>query len=609
MPSLSDLQRQQLIELSKTDFENLHFIDENSLECAESLDLDNLDVLGLIRLNISGTRFEVLRATLLNQRYIYDKLLHDGIYRAAQQEYYFDRDPAIFKIVLWYCRYGELHVPHHYCGPLLERELALWGIQSVIEIQNCCVSHLMDTKSRLVSLKKFENFFKEEMESEPLLLPNSVELEEHLSKDLSKAHGWRKRIKEALIALRKRCWKILDHPSSSFPAAVYAVILSVTVLYTVFSFVASTSERFQRPMTPGEVAFYSAKHPAWYGNRTDASAKIKVDWLTFPDWIAFGTLTFDFCVRFICCKNKLAYFKNNYTIIDFLSILPFYINELLKFFCGIVEFSDSSYFGPAEYIAFLKITLFMRLLRIGRHYRGLQVLIYTLRTSFRDLMLMGVFVALGTLLFSTLIFFCEKSDSQTAAGGGAAGGASGATDCSKCNRQGTDSRFTSMFDGFWWSLVTMTTVGYGDLVPQTWPEPVAMRTLAHFQRHCHTTGERHYCPFRRLPLSRHTSAEQCRHLCVSDIYWTHLTYFVYHLTIGVGTTSTITGRIVGSACALSGLLLIAFTVPILVNHFMLYYSHSQIVHVSKSSVQEYATKALLAKVNSFAGGKVKRMRK
>uniref|UniRef100_A0A1I8FMW8 BTB_2 domain-containing protein n=1 Tax=Macrostomum lignano TaxID=282301 RepID=A0A1I8FMW8_9PLAT len=130
MPSLSDLQqRQQLIELSKTDFENLHFIDENSLECAESLDLDNLDVLGPDRLNISGTRFEVLRATLLNQR-----------------EYYFDRDPAIFKIVLWYCRYGELHVPHHYCGPLLERELALWGIQSVIEIQNCCVSHLMDTK-------------------------------------------------------------------------------------------------------------------------------------------------------------------------------------------------------------------------------------------------------------------------------------------------------------------------------------------------------------------------------------------------------------------------------------------------------------------------------
>uniref|UniRef100_A0A1I8FM09 Ion_trans domain-containing protein n=1 Tax=Macrostomum lignano TaxID=282301 RepID=A0A1I8FM09_9PLAT len=242
---------------------------------------------------------------------------------------------------------------------------------------------------------------------------------------------WRKRIKEALIALRKRCWKILDHPSSSFPAAVYAVILSVTVLYTVFSF---------RPMTPGEVAFYSAKHPAWYWQPNGRQRQDQ-------NWIAFGTLTFDFCVRFICCKNKLAYFKNNYTIIDFLSILPFYINELLKFFCGI-------------------ITLFMRLLRIGRHYRGLQVLIYTLRTSFRDLMLMGVFVALGTLLFSTLIFFCEKSDRQPQAG--AERRAEPPTAPSAIGRA-PDSRFTSMFDGFWWSLVTMTTVGYGDLVPQTWP--------------------------------------------------------------------------------------------------------------------------------------------
>uniref|UniRef100_A0A1I8J7P6 BTB_2 domain-containing protein n=1 Tax=Macrostomum lignano TaxID=282301 RepID=A0A1I8J7P6_9PLAT len=273
--TLTEAQRQQLLDLGKTDFENMHFIDENSLACGESLDMDNLDVLGLIRLNVSGTRFEVLRSTLLKQRYVYDKLMHDGIYRAPQQEYYFDRDPDIFTIVLWYCRYGELHVPHHYCGPLLERELALWGIQPAIEIQNCCVSHVMDTKSRLVSLKKFENFFKEEMENEPLIIPTDQEFEEqNLLQDLQKSHGWQKRLKEALIAMRRRCWKILDHPSSSFPAAVYAVLLSITVLYTVFSFVASTSEHFQRLMTPREVAFYSSKHPSWYGNHTDGRSRI-----------------------------------------------------------------------------------------------------------------------------------------------------------------------------------------------------------------------------------------------------------------------------------------------------------------------------------------------
>uniref|UniRef100_A0A1I8H653 Ion_trans domain-containing protein n=1 Tax=Macrostomum lignano TaxID=282301 RepID=A0A1I8H653_9PLAT len=291
-----------------------------------------------------------------------------------------------------------LHVPHHLCGPLLERELALWGIQPAIEIQNCCVSHLMDTKSRLISLKQFENFFKEEMETEPVVPLDCIENDD------------------------------FGGPTSN---------------------------------SSKEIQFYSNKHPSWYGNHTDAQTRIKADWLVFSDWFAFGVLTFDFL-------NKLAYFKNAYTVIDLLSILPFYVNELLKLTWGIIEFSEPNSFGVTEYIAFLKISLFVRLLRIGRHYRGLQVLIYTLKTSLRDLMLMGVFVALGTLLFSTLIFFCEKSRS-----GGETHLAPTAppdkkkVDCSKCQKGDTDSKFNSMFDGFWWSLVTMTTVGYGDLVPQT----------------------------------------------------------------------------------------------------------------------------------------------
>ncbi|PAA92445.1 hypothetical protein BOX15_Mlig014518g2 [Macrostomum lignano] len=516
---------------------NMHFIDDGSLDELMA-DIEDADVLSLIRVNVGGRRFEVLKSTLMRQHFIYEKLLHDGVYRAGQEEYFFDRDPTVFNIVLWYCRYGELHVPHHLCGPLLERELALWGIHPAIEVQNCCVSHLMDTKSRLISLKQFENFFKEEMETEPVVPLDCGENDDFGGPTSSSSKGWQ-RVKAFLASLRRRCWKILDHPSSGFPATVYAVLLTITVLYAVFSFVASTSEQFQRLLTQREIQFYSNKHPSWYGNHTDAQTRIKADWLVFSDWFAFGVLTFDFLVRLLCCKNKLAYFKNAYTVIDLLSILPFYVNELLKLTWGIIEFSEPNSFGVTEYIAFLKISLFVRLLRIGRHYRGLQVLVYTLKTSLRDLMLMGVFVALGTLLFSTLIFFCEKSRS-----GGETHLAPTAppdkkkVDCSKCQKGDTDSKFNSMFDGFWWSLVTMTTVGYGDLVPQT-----------------------------------------------------------------------SSGRIVGSACALSGLLLIAFTVPILVNHFMLYYSHSQIVHVSRNSVQEYATKALLAKVNSFAGGKVKKMKK
>uniref|UniRef100_A0A1I8H710 Ion_trans domain-containing protein n=1 Tax=Macrostomum lignano TaxID=282301 RepID=A0A1I8H710_9PLAT len=357
-----------------------------------------------------------------------------------------------------------LHVPHHLCGPLLERELALWGIQPAIEIQNCCVSHLMDTKSRLISLKQFENFFKEEMETEPVVPLDCIENDDFggpTSNSSKESQSFLGLAASALLEDSRP--SVVGLPGDRVRGASdhHGSVRGVQLRRKHVGAVPAAAD--QR-----EIQFYSNKHPSWYGNHTDAQTRIKADWLVFSDWFAFGVLTFDFLVRLLCCKNKLAYFKNAYTVIDLLSILPFYVNELLKLTWGIIEFSEPNSFGVTEYIAFLKISLFVRLLRIGRHYRGLQVLIYTLKTSLRDLMLMGVFVALGTLLFSTLIFFCEKSRS-----GGETHLAPTAppdkkkVDCSKCQKGDTDSKFNSMFDGFWWSLVTMTTVGYGDLVPQT----------------------------------------------------------------------------------------------------------------------------------------------
>ena len=151
------------------------------------------------------------------------------------------------------------------------------------------------------------------------------------------------------------------------------------------------------------------------------------NFLNISEWIITIVFSIEYILRLICVKKPFKFIISLYGIIDLLSIIPKYISIL---------FFGTQYLGALRALRLLRV---FRILKMTRYIGESNTLMKALIASRAKV---GVFifsVLVICIIFGTLMYMIEPDESG----------------------------FTSIPEGIYWSIVTLTTVGYGDTYPIT----------------------------------------------------------------------------------------------------------------------------------------------
>ena len=149
--------------------------------------------------------------------------------------------------------------------------------------------------------------------------------------------------------------------------------------------------------------------------------------LKIAEWVFTVLFTIEYGLRLWTARHPMRYARSFFGLVDLLSVLPTYL---------------SMFFPAGRFlVAFriLRVLRVFRILKLAQYVREASVLTTALRTGRYKIIVFVSTVLTVVVVVGALMYLIE----------------------------GADAGFTSIPQGIYWAIVTLTTVGYGDIAPQT----------------------------------------------------------------------------------------------------------------------------------------------
>ena len=320
----------------------------------------------------------------------------------------------------------------------------------------------------------------------------SLDLEENpiTEEEQKAALEWAKRVldyRRRAFTLKQRTWQFLDEPSSSPYATAFTFVMLSIIVFSTFTFCIETL-------------------PQYYQHETVYSDKFFV-----MEAVCISFFTAELIARLCATPDLRNYFYDRMNVVDVVAVAPFYLELAL---------ADAQIPG----LSVFRVVRLVRVFRLFKVSRGsLTIFAETMTRSAKPLYMLVFFTGIATIILSSLVYYAERGEWNETLGmwmrpnvwycevlvpadvGPAVKDPLTYTldsglnepcvwidpdtygveypsldypseamfrcpfafekDADKCVKTYEQSPFDSIPTSFWWCLVTMTTVGYGDVVP------------------------------------------------------------------------------------------------------------------------------------------------
>lgn len=149
--------------------------------------------------------------------------------------------------------------------------------------------------------------------------------------------------------------------------------------------------------------------------------------LVIAEWVFTILFTFEYLLRVFCVKRPLRYTFSFFGIIDLLSLVPTYLSLLLP---GTQVLSV---------IRVLRVLRIFRILKLVQYIGEMNVLVKALVASKRKIFIFLFFIMNVVIILGSIMYLIE----------------------------GEKAGYSNIPKSIYWAIVTLTTVGYGDITPLT----------------------------------------------------------------------------------------------------------------------------------------------